>query len=137
MKGKTFIDSLSSRGVRLTANGDRLRVKGPRDLITDELTTAVAGRKGELMAILCGHDFPSSIEGISWTPRGGVVLDKDRRPDLRSMCATVISSAGYPSATFQGQPLFDEPSWAGWIGTACINHVAAVALHFDGLGRMA
>lgn len=45
---------LIDAGILLRARGDKLRVEGPAELLTDHLRTLLAQRKAELLAILAG-----------------------------------------------------------------------------------
>ena len=56
-----ILDELRQRGVILEPNGDTLRYRAPKGVLTVELREALAANKKELLAILC---FPETSENV-------------------------------------------------------------------------
>lgn len=52
MSAAALIQRLADAGVRLSPNGDRLRVQAPPGAVTPELRALIANRKGDLLAEL-------------------------------------------------------------------------------------
>lgn len=68
MTVSALLDELSGLDVRLEAEGDRLRVNGPRGILTPETLDRVKRHKGELLALL------RSRLGIDSAGLGGELL---------------------------------------------------------------
>ncbi len=54
MNATDLIASLAGKGISLSAIAGKLRVEAPADLLTDDLRSALASRKPELLAMLVG-----------------------------------------------------------------------------------
>jgi hypothetical protein len=52
MSAEFFLEELTALGVRLTPEGDKLRYRGPRDVLTTELVERMASMKPELLEAL-------------------------------------------------------------------------------------
>jgi len=52
MSAAVLLESLRSRGVILSADGDQIKYRAPRGTMTPDLRQALADRKGELLALL-------------------------------------------------------------------------------------
>jgi hypothetical protein len=58
----TLLDSLQERGITLEAEGDRLRLRGPADLLTPELRQKLAVHKTEILAHLRRQQSVEALE---------------------------------------------------------------------------
>lgn len=71
-----LLADLSRRSVRFSVEGERLHVRGPASLLTDDVRAKLASRKAELLAVLSGE----------WTRRAVALIagvaDDDARADL-------------------------------------------------------
>lgn len=126
MTSAALIAVLAGRGIRLSANGDKLRVEGPADLLTGDVYAVLVKRKPELMAVLTGKPAPSSIPGIVWDSRGGVrVADP---PDLRTACMDAARRRGFPRIAPKLRPSDSvgpgEAAWAAFAAGALLGDVA-------------
>ena len=52
MNAAELIEELQERGVRLTADGDRLRFRGPREVLTEARLSQLRERKPEVLQLL-------------------------------------------------------------------------------------
>jgi amino acid adenylation domain-containing protein len=57
-----FVSHLRNLDVRLSAEGERLRVNAPKGVLTDNLRSEIAERKQELLQFLSDHDQPSAFD---------------------------------------------------------------------------
>src|SRR5215218_5386307 len=62
MTPRDLLAELTTLGVRLTVQGERLRVQAPTGVLTDELRQAMTRCKAELMELLSG---PNEINEIN------------------------------------------------------------------------
>ena len=60
MNPATLLSDLRSRGVELTADGDRLRYRAPRGVLSSCQLSELKSRKVELLALLEGEQQPDS-----------------------------------------------------------------------------
>jgi amino acid adenylation domain-containing protein len=65
-----LVADLSRRGVLLWAEGDELRVRAPKDVLTDELRTALTEHKAEILATLRerASERPAAIPKVAPAP---------------------------------------------------------------------
>lgn len=59
MNANSLLDQLRDRGVSVRAVGGRLRIEGPREVLTTELRNEVAEKKGELLGLLPTDEGPT------------------------------------------------------------------------------
>jgi amino acid adenylation domain-containing protein len=67
-----FLARLHAREVRVWVDGNNLRCRAPKGALTPELRDQLAERKGEILALLQGHDSVSrSVVPVQRVPRSG------------------------------------------------------------------
>jgi amino acid adenylation domain-containing protein len=60
---------LEGQGVHVSLEGERLRLNGPKEVLTEEIEGLVAGRRGEIVELLKDGRPSSSFDAIPHTPR--------------------------------------------------------------------
>lgn len=65
MNASDLLDLLYRRGVDIEVHGDKLRLRGPKRILTPELRQLVAERKPEIMALLQDDIHPGDIIGLA------------------------------------------------------------------------
>lgn len=58
MSASTLVSELAAHGVHLFAVGDRLRIEGPREVLTDELARQLRDMKSQLLRVLSRDSRP-------------------------------------------------------------------------------
>ena len=78
MTAANLLAYFRERGVVLWADGDRLRYKAPKGILTATLHAELTGCKQEILALLCQSDvFPSvSFPSLQPTSRDGKLIEK-------------------------------------------------------------
>lgn len=94
MIAAALLDELTQRGVRLSANGDRLHVKAPAGVPTSEVRAELRSVKAELLGLLAVHRaWAVSIPGlpafVMLDPQGCTRADAEHVVHLRWPNATV------------------------------------------------
>lgn len=68
---RTILQELSERGIRVSLNGDKVKLTGPKAAITEDLITTVSQHKSEIMLALSAPERPSiSQDSDPLTPDG-------------------------------------------------------------------
>lgn len=80
MTAGAILADLARRGIRVAAEGDRLRLRAPESILTDEVREAVAAHKPELLAALQSH-----TQSIDKSDRSPIPEPGDRLLSLVSM----------------------------------------------------
>ncbi|MGH9334641.1 MAG: condensation domain-containing protein, partial [Vicinamibacteria bacterium] len=78
----SLLDELSRRGIRISAEGDRLMTRAPRGTLTDELRQELSDHKPELLRLLRSR-LSSSMEASSANAVNGHIERLPRDRDLR------------------------------------------------------
>jgi TubC N-terminal docking domain len=58
MTGATLLEDLTGRGVKLWAEGDELRCRGPKKTLTREVLAQLKEHKAEIVGLLARHGVP-------------------------------------------------------------------------------
>lgn len=83
------LNAAAMEGIKVTAEGDNLKLSAPPGVLTPEIVAFIASHKSALLALLTRKPVPSHVPGIVWDPRGGV-----RLADEHLVHMTKIDSAG-------------------------------------------
>ncbi|MDP9458194.1 MAG: hypothetical protein M3Q60_21010 [Actinomycetota bacterium] len=62
MRGLTFVEELSGQGVKLWAEGDKLRCRGPRRVMTPDTVARLEEHKAEILEALEGPKVRTAAE---------------------------------------------------------------------------
>ena len=99
-----FLARLHARDVRVWVDGDNLRCRAPKGALTPELRDQLAERKGEILALLQGHDsVKRSVVPVKRVPRSGSLplsFSQERlwflhQVEPRSSAYTIVSSVRF------------------------------------------
>jgi hypothetical protein len=99
-----FLARLHARDVRLWVDGDNLRCRAPKGALTAELRDQLAERKGEILALLQGHDsVKRSVVPVNRVPRSGSLplsFSQERlwflhQVEPRSSAYTIVSAVRF------------------------------------------
>ncbi len=75
MDAHDIILSFQRRGIELRANGDKLKAKAPRGVLTEDDVAALRRHKAELLALLASESSSTSATPPSWPDRYGDLDD--------------------------------------------------------------
>jgi amino acid adenylation domain-containing protein len=99
-----FLARLHARDVRVWVDGDNLRCRAPKGALTAELRDQLAERKGEILALLQGHDsVKRSVVPVNRVPRSGSLplsFSQERlwflhQVEPRSSAYTIVSAVRF------------------------------------------
>lgn len=130
-----LLTHLKALGVKLRVRGARLAYEGPAPVLTPSVLGELAAKKNELLAVLSGSPYPSTVPGIVHDARGGVRVAAPC--DLRSLCFEQARRRGWPAVALVHHPAqalaAGEAAWARFTAFAPIGEVAEAALMLDDL----
>jgi hypothetical protein len=123
--GPEIVAEFAARGIRLGAEGGKIRVTAPPGRMTPDLRDLLKGNKGPLLAALTGRPVPTATEGVCWHPTGGVALCDPERP---------ARLAVWRYARRLGFPRVPRADWVSFTTTAPIIEVLEVLMALEGEG---
>lgn len=107
MDAREILDTISERGIRLTAAGDKIQYHGPDGAMTAELLALVKDNRPEILALLTGNrqtELPMEIEA---EPSCG-----DDVQALESRIVEALQARGLPAEVAPGQRITDAQKYA-------------------------
>jgi TubC N-terminal docking domain len=104
MTATAFIEELSRLGVRLHAEGNRLRYRGPAEVLTSELRERLSAHKPELLRVLTATNESREAEGYGpgWpSPENAGRPVEDRRNEALELCGELTNMYNERASAFE------------------------------------
>jgi len=137
VNAQDLLTDLQSRGVQISAEGDRLRIKAPRGAVTPELRERLARNKPDIIAALSTPESPDcrksresqrrkmtetgqkglksgvSVESATVTAATVATNPVRSRPELDAVCRSAISDfpGVDPARLRQFLDMAEDPAW--------------------------